>query len=193
MEKMESGRKIDSIIDYLEEHEGEAERLNVILDPILMVKATIAKTQSNIGIDDFFRGITERSEIVNSDFLVTLNEDIENLPTKFSPSYAESTIIPYIEDLNRPATNGILETNKKIKRAKSILVNAKKRTGKKYEDIANKLDKEYKQLLLERFLKPIVTKQANSLAQRTIDAIKSSCSSAKGLLLKCDVTMQYPH
>jgi len=99
MYENKKNRKIESIIDYLEEFPEEAERLGAILDPSMMIKMTIAKTQGNIGIEEFFRGITERSHIIDTDMLVALSDRVANLPMMFSPIYAEKTALPYIEDM----------------------------------------------------------------------------------------------
>lgn len=96
--EMKKGRKIDSIIDYLEENPDEAERLNAVLDPEVLVKMTIAKTQSNIGMDDFFRGVVDFDGLVEDELLVHLAEPVANLPKAFSPSYAETVVLPYIKD-----------------------------------------------------------------------------------------------
>jgi len=97
--EQKAGRKIDSIVDYLMENPEEAARLGAVLDIDMVVKTTIAKTQGNIGLEEFMRGITERSEIVSSRHLVTIPFRVENLPTKFSPIYAKETFIPYLQDM----------------------------------------------------------------------------------------------
>lgn len=99
--EQKSGRKIDSIVQYLLDNPNEQERLGAILDVDLMIKQTIAKTQGNIGIDEFFRGITERSHIADTDILIALSERVNNLPMMFSPYYATEVVIPYIQDMIR--------------------------------------------------------------------------------------------
>jgi len=97
--EIKKGRKIESIVDYLEEFPEEASRLNVVLSPEIMVKQTIGKTLSNIGIDDFFRGVIEQGGLVDESQLVIMENQINNLPTSFSPDYAKNAIIPYLEDM----------------------------------------------------------------------------------------------
>lgn len=97
--EQKAGRKIDSIIDYIMENPGEAERLGAVLDIDKAIKLTIAKTQGNIGLEDFLRGIAADTDIVNSAHTVELNQDVANLPKKFSPEYAKQVVIPYIEDV----------------------------------------------------------------------------------------------
>ena len=99
MKTMASGRKIESIVDYIAEFPQEAQRLGVIIDPELMIKMTIAKTQGNIAIEEFFRGITERSSLVHQDSLVSLSEPIVDLPMEFSGYYGIEVVIPYIKDM----------------------------------------------------------------------------------------------
>ena len=101
MGKIQSGRKIESIVDWIAENPDEAQRLGVVLDVNMMVRLTIAKTQSNIAIEEFFRGVTEKSDMVNVDGLVGLSEPVSNLPKRFSPKYAERVIVPYIKDMIR--------------------------------------------------------------------------------------------
>ena len=99
MYENKNNRKIESIVDYLMENPEEAERLGAVLDPSLMIKTTIAKTQGNLGIEEFFRGITERSHIVDQSMLISLSDRVANLPMMFSPKYAENTAVPYINDM----------------------------------------------------------------------------------------------
>ncbi|RLB67345.1 MAG: hypothetical protein DRH03_11110 [Deltaproteobacteria bacterium] len=99
MQKINKGRKIESIIDWIVENPQRAKALGVVIDPNMMVKMTIAKTQGNIAIEEFFRGASKGGKLVNPNGLVHLDSPIANLPTDFSPSYAKSQIIPYIKDM----------------------------------------------------------------------------------------------
>jgi len=113
MEDIKAGRRIDSLIDYLEANPKEAERLNPVLDAQLLIKMTIAKTQSNIGLDDFFRGIVDFEGMVDDKMLVSLPEQVEKLPMKFSPAYAEKVVIPYLDDLNLEFRRGLEDATKR--------------------------------------------------------------------------------
>lgn len=97
--EIKSGRKIHSIVEYLNENEGEAERLGAVIDPNISVMRTIAQTQSNIGIDDFYRGIIGQGDLVDQDALISMQMPVMNLPDRFSPYYAKEVIIPYLEDI----------------------------------------------------------------------------------------------
>ena len=96
--KIESGRKIESIVDYIAEFPDEAQRLGAVLDPTLAIKKTISMTQANIALDDFFRSIAYDTDILNPNHTVELPYMIGNLPMVFSPHYGEKRIVPWIED-----------------------------------------------------------------------------------------------
>ena len=105
METVKSGRKIESIVDYIAEFPAEARRLGVVLDPNMMIKQTIAKTQGNIAIEEFYREIIERSDIADENSLISLSEGIAKLPMRFSPAYAKKVVIPYIQDMIKNLKN----------------------------------------------------------------------------------------
>ncbi len=96
--KVQSGRKIDSIIDYLAENPDEADRLGAVIDIEKIVQMTVAKSQSIIALDDFLRNMTADTELVADEALINIIQ-IMDLPTSFSPFYAKDTAIPYIQDL----------------------------------------------------------------------------------------------
>ena len=103
--EIKKNRKIESIIDYLEDNKKEADRLNAVLDPKAMLRETIVKTQSNIGLDDFYRGIIEQGGLVDDNMLIKLDESINNLPDRFSPAFAKKVVIPYLKDLRTRLEN----------------------------------------------------------------------------------------
>lgn len=103
--EIKTGRKIDSIVEYLNENEGEAERLGAVIDPNISVMRTIAQTQSNIGIDDFYRGIIGQGDLVDQNALILMYMPVMNLPDRFSPYYAKEVIIPYLKDIINHSEN----------------------------------------------------------------------------------------
>ena len=64
-----------------------------------MLKQTVLRTQGNLAVEDFFRGITEKTEIIEGSALVRVANNIRDLPTSFSGYYGKQVVIPYIKDI----------------------------------------------------------------------------------------------
>ncbi|WP_457641407.1 hypothetical protein [Persephonella sp.] len=144
------GRKIDSIVDFIEylkkEDPIKAEEWEkkAILDPIKAVKATLAKSYANLAIDEFYRKMINDPELVPQKYLVELPIEVGKLPKKMSPYYAENKVLPYLRDILKKTNDdgirqAIRDLRKQIKEKKELIerdLNALDKNG--YRQISEK-------------------------------------------------------